>query len=104
MDGKVAPVSGGTGAPPMRARFVAWALGVPRDGRRRRGMTRLPVRKVPQRFRSEMADWDRPPFFKSFLRVDVTGAELRIRCYAVTGCGDHEARPPCEDEVAIALR
>jgi hypothetical protein len=67
-------------------------------------MARLPVRKVPQRFRSEMADWDRPPFFKSFLRVDVTADALRIRCYAVTGCGDHEPWPPCEDEVTISLR
>nr|BFE28727.1 metallophosphoesterase [Actinomadura rugatobispora] len=90
--------------PSRRVRFVASLLGVPRGQRRRRGMTRLPVRKVPQRFRSEMADWDRPPFFKSFLRVDVTGAELRIRCYAATGCGDQELRPPCEDEVTIPLR
>jgi hypothetical protein len=62
------------------------------------------VHRLPQRFRSELADWDRPPFFKSFLRLDVTESQLRIRCYAATGCGDHEAAPPCEDEVTIPLR
>ncbi|MFF5263693.1 metallophosphoesterase [Actinomadura viridis] len=90
--------------PSRRARFVAALLGVPRGQRRRPGMARLPVRRMPQRFRSEMADWDRPPFFKSFLRLDVSEAELRIRCFAVTGCGDHERHPPCEDEVTIPLR
>ncbi|GAA2416142.1 metallophosphoesterase [Actinomadura vinacea] len=98
------PARSAEGVPSRRARFVAALLGVPRGERRRPGMARLPVRKVPQRFRSEMADWDRPPFFKSFLRVDVTGAELRIRCYAATGCGDQELRPPCEDEVTVPLR
>ena len=44
-------------------------------------------------------DWDRPPFFKSFLRVDATEEEIRIRCFAATGCGEHEADPPLEDEV-----
>ncbi|WP_245592399.1 metallophosphoesterase family protein [Actinomadura rifamycini] len=89
---------------PLRARFVASALGVPRGDRRRRGPLRLPVRKLPQRFRSELADWDEPPFFKSFLRLDVTADELRIRCHAATGCGDHETFPPVEDEVRIPLR
>ncbi|WP_433151383.1 metallophosphoesterase family protein [Actinomadura nitritigenes] len=90
--------------PSRRARFVAFVLGVPRGVRRRSRFLRLPVRRMPQRFRSEMADWDSPPFFKSFLRLDVTASELRVRCYAATGCGDHEAAPPVEDEVTIPLR
>jgi hypothetical protein len=90
--------------PSRRARFVAFVLGVPRGGRRRPRFLRLPVRKMPQRFRSEMADWDSPPFFKSFLRLDVTASALRVRCFAATGCGDHEAAPPVEDEVTIPLR
>ncbi|NKZ07263.1 metallophosphoesterase family protein [Actinomadura latina] len=94
----------GETTPSRRARFVASVLGVPRGGRSRPRFLRLPVRRLPQRFRSELADWDRPPFFKSFLRLDVTESRLRIRCYAATGCGDHEESPPCEDEVTIPLR
>ncbi|MGH3242115.1 MAG: metallophosphoesterase, partial [Spirillospora sp.] len=90
--------------PSRRARFVASLLGVPRANRRRSRFLRFPVRKVPQRFRSELADWDDPPFFKNFLRLDVTESHLRIRCHGVTGCGDHETAPPVEDEVTIALR
>jgi hypothetical protein len=44
-------------------------------------------------------DWDEPSFFKCFLRVDATGDEIRIRCFAATGCAEHEADPPLEDEV-----
>ena len=44
-------------------------------------------------------DWDEPPFFKCFLRVDATREEIRIRCFAATGCAEHEADPPLEDEV-----
>ena len=43
-------------------------------------------------------DWDEPPFFKCFLRVDATKDEVAIRCYAATGCAEHEADPPLEDE------
>jgi len=96
--------SGGTLRPSARARLVAALLGVPRGHRPRRGPLRLPVRKLPQRFRSEFADWDTPPFFKNFLRVDVTADTLTIRCYGVSGCGEQESRPPCEDEVTIPLR
>jgi hypothetical protein len=85
----------------VRVRAVAWLLGVPRGHRRRR--LRLPVHKAIQRFRSEVADWDTPPFFKSFLRVDVAPGRLRIRCYAATGCLEHELRPPLEDELRIVL-
>jgi hypothetical protein len=30
--------------------------------------------------------------------------ELRIRCFAATGCAEHEQNPPAEDEVSIPLR
>jgi hypothetical protein len=44
-------------------------------------------------------DWNDPPMFKSFLRVDVKDGSLRIRCLAATGCLEHEDDPPVEDEV-----
>jgi hypothetical protein len=43
-------------------------------------------------------DWDEPPFFKCFLRVDATHDEIRFRCFAATGCAEHEDDPPLEDE------
>jgi hypothetical protein len=89
--------------PTPRARFVAALLGVPRRHRSRPRFLRLPVRRLPQRFRSELADWDTPPFFKSFLRVEVTPSLLTIRCYGVTGCGEHETDPPVEDTIEIPL-
>jgi hypothetical protein len=87
--------------PSLRARIVGSLLGVPRLRRRRR--LRLPVHKTFQRFRSEVADWDTPPFFKNFLRLDVTAGELRIRCFAATGCREHELEPPVEDDFTISL-
>jgi len=56
------------------------------------------------RFFSEYFDSNDPPLFKSFLRLDATDSELRIRCFAATGCGEHEANPPVEDDVRIPLR
>jgi hypothetical protein len=44
-------------------------------------------------------DWNDPPMFKSFLRVDATKQEVVIRCFAATGCFEHEQRPPWEDSV-----
>ncbi|MQA86614.1 MAG: metallophosphoesterase [Streptosporangiales bacterium] len=64
---------------------------------------RLPTRRFFHRWFSEFSDWDEPPFFKSFLRLDVDSAALRIRCFAATGCGEHELDPPLEDEVTIPL-
>jgi hypothetical protein len=61
------------------------------------------VGKLFHRYVSELADHDTPPFFKSFLHVSVTPAELRIRCFAATGCLAQEIDPPLEDEVAIPL-
>jgi hypothetical protein len=65
---------------------------------------RLPVRKAYHRLFSSSSDSDRPPFFKSFLRIDVTDGALRIRCFAATGWLEHELHPPVEDEVTIPLR
>jgi hypothetical protein len=55
------------------------------------------------RWFSEYWDADDPPLFKSFLRVDVDGTTLRLRCFAATGCAEHEADPPVEDDVTIPL-
>jgi hypothetical protein len=52
---------------------------------------------------SEFFDWNEPPLFKNFLRVDVRRSELRICCFAATGCLEHERKPPVEDEVRIFL-
>jgi hypothetical protein len=46
---------------------------------------------------SEFLDWNDPPLFKSFLKVDVRPGELEIRCYAATGCSEHADDPPLED-------
>lgn len=85
-----------------RVRFVASLLGVPPKPRRR-AKVRLPVRRVYQRFFSPVSDSNQPPLFKSFLRLDVTPRSLRIRCFAATGCREHEISPPLEDEVTIPL-
>ncbi len=56
-----------------------------------------------QRFFSELFDWDHPPMFKSFLRLDASEQELRIRCFQATGWLEDEENPPVEDEVRIPL-
>lgn len=78
-----------------------------RISRRSRWLARvlipLPSRTVFQKFLSEILAWDEPPFFKSFIRVDVSPTEMRLRCLAATGCGEHEQDPPVEDEIRIDL-
>jgi hypothetical protein len=63
----------------------------------------LPVGRVFHRYISELSDWDTPPFFKSFLHLTVTPGELKIRCFAATGCLAQEVDPPLEDEIVIPL-
>jgi hypothetical protein len=55
-------------------------------------------------FFSEFFDWNEPPLFKNFLRIDASAEEVRIRCFAATGCAEHQDSPPVEDEVKISLR
>jgi hypothetical protein len=72
-----------------RARFAAAVL-LRLPGRGRRGL-HLPF--------SEWLDWNEPPMFKSFLRVDARDGEVRIRCFAANGCAGQQDDPPVEDEL-----
>lgn len=74
-------------------------------GRRpeRRARFRLPVRKLYTQLFSPGSATFSPPFFKSFLRLDVTGEAVRLRCFAATGGRAQEIDPPVEDEVVIPL-
>ncbi|MFI9150054.1 metallophosphoesterase family protein [Streptomyces sp. NPDC053367] len=86
-----------------RARLVASLLGT---GRRpdRGTRFRLPVRKAYTDLLSPGSATYSPPFFKSFLRLDVSPDEIRLRCHAATGNRAQELEPPVEDEVTIPLR
>ncbi len=86
-----------------RVRLIASLLGT---GRRpdRRARFRLPVRKLYTRLFSPGSATYSPPFFKSFLRLDVTPEAVRLRCFAATGNLAQEIDPPVEDEVTIPLR
>lgn len=91
------------GIRPMRPE--AEAVEITRHTRRAAAvLDRLPVGRFFHRWFSEFSDWDEPPLFKSFLRVDVDAGTLRLRCFAATGCREHELDPPVEDEVSIPLR
>lgn len=57
-------------------------------------------RRLPGPVREYLAqflDWNDPPMFKSFLRIDASQHEIQIRCFAATGCRKHEENPPVED-------
>jgi hypothetical protein len=58
---------------------------------RRRGALHVPF--------SEWLDWNQPPMFKSFLRVEADPRSIRLRCFAATGCASQEHAPPVEDEL-----
>ncbi|MGW5637045.1 metallophosphoesterase family protein [Streptomyces sp. NPDC003832] len=85
-----------------RTRVVASLLGA---GRRpdRTARLRLPVRKIYTSLFSPGSATYSPPFFKCFLRLDVSPESIRLRCYAATGNRAQEADPPVEDEVTIPL-
>ncbi|MGW0631486.1 metallophosphoesterase family protein [Streptomyces sp. NPDC002758] len=85
-----------------RTRLVASLLGA--GGRPdRTSWLRLPVRKVYTRLFSPGSATYSPPFFKSFLRLDVTPEAVRLRCFAATGNRAQELDPPVEDEITIPL-
>ncbi|TXS51794.1 metallophosphoesterase [Streptomyces sp. uw30] len=86
-----------------RVRLVAGLLGA---GRRpdRAARLRLPVRKIYTSLFSPSSATYSPPFFKQFLRLDVTPETVRLRCHAATGSHAQEVDPPVEDEVTIPLK
>ncbi|MFD5628510.1 metallophosphoesterase family protein [Streptomyces sp. NPDC127072] len=86
-----------------RTRLVAALLGA---GRRpgRASRLRLPVRKTYTQLFSPGSATYSPPFFKCFLRLDVTPDSIRLRCFSATGNRKQELDPPVEDEVIIPLR
>lgn len=93
------------GAPPRitrRMRLVAGLLGTGRRPDRTKRF-RLPVRKVYTSLFSPGSATYSPPFFKCFLRLDVSPESIRLRCHAATGHRAQEADPPVEDEVTIPL-
>ena len=61
----------------------------------------LPATRGFHRFVSEAFDWNDPPLFKSFLRLDAGPRELRMRCFGVSGCAGTEDTPPVEDEFSV---
>jgi hypothetical protein len=84
--------------------------------RRKELVAKLPFLRTPRRIWgrgflepffyplfSEVFNWDEPPFFKNFLRLEASGSKLTITCYGVTGCGGHEKNPPVEDHIEIQL-
>jgi len=85
-----------------RVRLVASLLGA--GGRPdRTSRFRLPVRKIYTQLFSPGSATYSPPFFKQFLRLDVTPEAVRLRCFAATGNRAQEIEPPVEDEVTIPL-
>ncbi|MFF3336631.1 metallophosphoesterase family protein [Streptomyces sp. NPDC002888] len=86
----------------LRTRLVASLLGA--GGRPdRTSRFRLPVRKIYTSLFSPGSATYSPPFFKCFLRLDVTPEAIRLRCFAATGNRAQELHPPVEDEVTIPL-
>ncbi|MEU6091560.1 metallophosphoesterase [Streptomyces sp. NPDC047085] len=83
-----------------RMRLAASLLGAGGDPDRT-SRVRLPVRKLYAKLFSPGSATYSPPFFKSFLRLDVTPEAVRLRCLAATGNRAQELDPPVEDEVII---
>jgi len=102
LDGRPARTPGAPAPVTRRTRLVAALLGTGRRPRRA-ARFRLPVRKLYTGLLSPGCATHAPPFFKSFLRIDVAPDALRLRCHAATGHRAQELDPPVEDEVTIPL-
>jgi Calcineurin-like phosphoesterase len=99
--------------PDETARWLAGELGMEpthpsardaKPGAKTKALAKLTYRSWPyNRVMSELAEATTPPFFKSFLRLDVTPEQLRITAYGVTGWLEDETAPTVEDQVTIPL-
>jgi hypothetical protein len=99
LEGRPARASEAPALVTRRTRLVATLLGTGRRPRR----FRLHLRKLYTGLISPSCATHAPPFFKSFLRIDVTPEALHLRCHAATGHRAQELDPPVEDEVTIPL-
>jgi hypothetical protein len=73
------PGAEGVAITPRARRAAATVFPLPSRGR---GALHFPF--------SEFLDWNDPPLFKSFLRIDATPERVSMRCFAATGCRAHE--------------
>ncbi|MGH8574868.1 MAG: metallophosphoesterase family protein, partial [Gammaproteobacteria bacterium] len=64
---------------------------------------RIPAGRIFHRVGSEVFNFDSPPFFKQFLRIDVTKGRIVVSCLGVTGCAGTEHTPSVEDRFTIEL-
>jgi 3',5'-cyclic AMP phosphodiesterase CpdA len=64
---------------------------------------RIPAGRFFHRVGSEIFDFDDPPFFKQFLRIDANNRKITVSCFGVTGCAGAEHAPPVEDQFTILL-
>lgn len=64
---------------------------------------RIPAGRLFHRVGSEAFDFDKPPFFKQFLRIDARPKEITVSCFGVTGCAGTEHVPSVEDHFTIML-
>ncbi len=64
-----------------------------------------PAKHGFHRFASEFFDWNDPPFFKQFLRLDADPAAgvLNVRCHGTSGCAHGGTDPPVEDQFSVPL-
>jgi Calcineurin-like phosphoesterase len=63
---------------------------------------RLGGQKTFHRVFSPFLDWDKPPFYKNFIRFDVRAGGATVRCFGVIGWKEAEANPPQEDVIELA--
>jgi hypothetical protein len=63
----------------------------------------IPAGRLFHRVGSEVFDFDDPPFFKQFLRIDANKKKITVSCFGVTGCTGTEYAPPIEDQFTIVL-
>jgi hypothetical protein len=85
------PTRGGVVRPTLATRVKGTLVGL------------LPSGRTFHKYLSEFITWVDPPLFKSFLRLDVSPTEIRIRCFSATGCREQELNPPVEDDFTIRI-
>lgn len=64
---------------------------------------RIPAGRFFHRVGSEVFDFDEPPFFKQFLRIDADSKQITVSCFGVSGCAGTEHVPTIEDHFTLAL-